>query len=184
MQKTKKIRRWNASFTVEAVFVFPLVLFVLFALIYMSFYLHDMCVMRTIADTVVSEICHVKEQDGILDFEATIVGVILSDEEKEEIRTAVESDLRGKLFLCNYDGCDLEVFLSRVSLTVNCSAVIPFSFVTVFLPNPEISVSSYGTIHDPAITVRYGKLIYDTFEQTTIFEQLTTLLEKARDYIS
>ena len=42
----------KASFTIEAVFIMPIVLFTVVSIIYISFYLHDYCRMQGITDMV------------------------------------------------------------------------------------------------------------------------------------
>lgn len=192
-----KIRRKNevtASFTVEAAMVMPIVLFVVIALIYMSFYLHDFCVIRTVSDQMVSELCHVKEggagrnvavtgAESFLSQNFSILGLQLSEEKKNMIYNTMESSLKGKLFLLSYKSCEVSIAFQKVTLQVYAKGGISSRLVQRLLPPLNIHITSYGTVHQPAVSVRAEKLIFDEFEKTKVFDRIQSLLNKVREYI-
>ena len=194
----KKIRRRNevtASFTVEAAMVMPIVLFVVIALIYMSFYLHDFCVIRSISDQMVSELCHVKEggtgmnaaaseSESFLSQNFSVLGLQLSEEKKNMIYNTMQGSLEGKLFLLSYKSCEVSMAFQKVTLQVYAKGGVSSRYVQRILPPLNIHITSYGTVHQPAVSVRAEKLIFDEFEKSKVFDGIQSLLSKVREYIS
>ena len=59
-------KRVNASFTIEAVFIMPIVIFVIVSIIYISFYLHDYNRMYCVTDRVLHKaVLSVKHESDI-----------------------------------------------------------------------------------------------------------------------
>ena len=72
-------RRYNGSFTVEAAFVLPLILFIIFAFLYLGFDLHDRVCIRTIIDKYA-----IRGQDDLRLFEAKEIEMRVEQQIKEE----------------------------------------------------------------------------------------------------
>ena len=194
MSKIREKKELTASFTVEAAMVMPIVLFVVIALLYMSFYLHDLCVIRSISDQMVSELCHIKESgvgrsvkesgtESWVSENLSMLGVHLSDEDKSLIYSIMEDSLKGKLFLFSYEGCGVNVSFQRVTLQVETKISLLSGTVQGFLPSSEIRTVSYGTVHQPSVSVRAEKLVFSEFERTKVFDNIQSLLSKVREYI-
>lgn len=184
-------RRFEGSFTLEAVFIVPIVLFILFAVIDMSFYLHDQCVLHSVSDQLVFELCHVREKEtGRKEViyedaqeQSSVLGLSLSREEKQRVNEVLRESLKQRLFISQYSGCEITILFHRLTLISIANARIPMPFLKMLLPGQEIKVCSSGSIHDPAMTVRYEKMIYEEFERTKISTKLQELIEKVEDYI-
>lgn len=194
MSKIRKKRELTASFTVEAAMVMPIVLFVVIALLYMSFYMHDLCVIRSISDQMVSELCHIKEsgvgrsvkesesESWILE-NLSILGLHLSEKEVTLIQGIMEDSLRGRLFLVSYESCEVRVSFQRVTVQVDAKTRFSHGFVQGLLPSSDIRIISCGTVHQPSVSVRAEKLVFDEFEKTKLFDSIQSLLSKVREYI-
>lgn len=101
---------WPAYFTVEAVLVFPMVLYVCVFIIYSGFYIYDRCVMR---------------QDA---YRAALRGSSLYRQDKQEVYNAAEDTLR-MLMQEKYIAveCNFTVKVQQeVSITVAGSTAMPF----------------------------------------------------------
>ncbi len=72
-------QRCHGSFTVEAAFVLPLILFIIFAFLYLGFDLHDSVCIRTIIDKYA-----MRGQDDLRLFEAKEIETRLEQEIMEE----------------------------------------------------------------------------------------------------
>lgn len=155
--------------------VMPIVLFVVIALIYMSFYLHDFCVIRTVSDQMVFELCHVKEGGEALQ---------LSKEKKNMIYNTMEDSLNGKLFLLSYKSCEVSIDFQKITLEVCGKGDVSIRLVQRLLPPLNVHVTSYGMVHQPAVSVRAEKLIFDEFEKTKVFDGIESLFNRVREYIS
>ena len=185
---------YKGSFTVEAVLIMPIVLAVVFALIIMSFYMHDMCVIRSIADRNISEICKVKESGAPLSFSEyakenwlqnnlAMIGIYFTDTQKDKITEAVENEIKDRLFLFEITTCSISEQFQKVTLTVNAKARMPIPFIESLMPKRERSFNSYATIYNPTVSVRYGKIIYSELSKTRLYEKVLALIEKARGYL-
>ena len=65
----------NGSYTVEAAFIMPLILFVIIALCYLSFYMHDKIIIQSLADDAGYKVSGYKKHES--DFEEVFFTLLL-----------------------------------------------------------------------------------------------------------
>lgn len=109
-KEIKRCRGWEAYFTVEAVLVFPMALYICVFIIYSGFYTYDRCVI---------------EQDA---YRAALQGSSIYRQDNREVYNAAEDTLR-TLMTDKYIAADC-TFMIRVqqdvSITIEGSTIMPF----------------------------------------------------------
>lgn len=150
----------------------------------MNFYLHDLCTVRAVSDELISEICHVDIKGGEVSVKQTVLGITIGFPRDETIRDVLAKHLKGKLFLCDFRNCDITLQSGKVTLVCYGGVRLPFSYLKEVFPRKELKVSTYATLHDPVITLRYQKLLMEEFERTKLYDNLQELLGKIGEYIS
>lgn len=182
-------RSLKGSFTVEAAFVMPIVIFFLLLLIYVGFFFHDRCTIQAVVDGVVADLCRVRESGTQMEellskedwygkgwFGSLLYS--LDSEAKQKISENLYEQCEGKLFFLKIQESEINVAIHTVNVTVTATPVYPLSFIQSVLQVKEVHILSEGKIHDPAKTVRYGKIIFDEFERTKLFSSIEGILSK------
>lgn len=136
-------KRFCGSYTVEAVFVMPIILFLLFGIIYVAFYLHD----EVILQTVVSKYLQRIQDDMIASKHA--------DEETLEKETMQLFLQEGKEWLCitSVSSTDMEYGVLKVDLSFLQKQKIHLPLPGI-LSSEEKKRSFHSLIYDPAENLR------------------------------
>lgn len=150
----------------------------------MNFYLHDLCTVRAVSDELISEICHVDIKEGEVTMQQTVLGITMGFPNDETMSKVLDKHLTGKLFLCDFQNCEITLQLGKVTLTCYGKVRLPFSYLGEVFPSKKLKVTTYATLHDPVITLRYQKLLMEEFERTKLYDKLQELLAKIGEYIS
>lgn len=180
------------SFTVEAAIVMPITLYIIFAIIEFSFYLHDICVTQAVTNQAVVELSHIKESGGVLNLDAvsvgsyldqnlSMLGLFISKEEESYIKEQIQSALEDKLYLCLDHACELENQYQKVSVKVKLD--FGDSILGVLIPRKRKCIVASSRVYDPCACTRAGRLIYEEFRKTKIFEKVNLIIQKVREYI-
>jgi len=160
--------------TVEAALIMPLIVFILFALIYLSFYLHDRCKVQGVIDQTLHKAGLTVKHEA--DFSTGEVfyeeinnrGVFYlpfadTGTEEDNIRNYLQTKLKSGLFLARI--IDLQVDVGKYNITISVEAEIPISLLGVtdiWKPNNRMIVEGKSQIHNPAETIRFCEVILDT----------------------
>jgi len=172
MDKKKLIA---GSFTVEATFIMPIILMTIFSLIYLSFYLHDVCRLQAIVDKTLNKagliIKHEASiEDGETDYENIngrgvfylVVGN--TEDEEESIQAYLQQELGSGLFLAKV--MDINVNAEKFKVSISVKADMQISLVGVRkLLRPfagEVVVEGKSIVHNPAEFIRMAEVIMDT----------------------
>ena len=180
---------FKGSITVEAAFVMPIVIFTIFALIYLAFYLHDMCRIQGIVDMTLHKVgITVKHEANIVTgdisyediSERGVFYLILGNTEEEEnqIQQYLQQGLSKGLFLTKISS--VYVDLGKFKLTAKVEAETKVSLPGVkYLFDPLFSRKITGEypVHNPVESIRRAEVILDTGSKIKGMEELKEKLE-------
>jgi hypothetical protein len=189
----KKRERWNrigGSITVEASFVLPLVILITFALIYFSFFLHDMCRIRGVVDETLHKAGLACKHESSLEtgevrYEAVnhrgVFYIITGDTEQEEkaMNYHILSQLSGGLLLSRILAVDSEVGKLSLSASVRVRTKVKLPvFGKLFDKYSITKITGSYPIHNPAETLRACETVLHTGSEIKGAEQLKSRLQK------
>lgn len=182
----------QASITVEAAFVMPIVIFTIVALIYLAFYLHDYCrIQGTLDNTLLKASFHMKHEADFTTGEVTyeeindrgVFYLILGSttEDKSRLTTYLQDKLKNSLFLLKITSIDADVgkLSSTVSIEASSHIVLPY-FQKLFGRYSHVRIVNSASMHNPAETVRCAEVVLDTGSNIKGIEQL---MEKMEDFL-
>jgi len=181
--------RERGNITVEAALVMPVVVFVLFALMYLSFYLHDRCIVQSAVDQTLHRAALTLKHEA--DFstgeiyykEINSRGVFYlpfgsTKAEEDNIRKFLQKELEDGLFLAKISGVHVDVGKFNITISVEADISITMPGVTnIWEPNNYMTVKGKSQIHNPAETIRLSEVILDTGTKIKGVEALKEKLE-------
>lgn len=164
----------EGSITVEASFIIPLVVFLMFSLIYLSFYLHDLCKIQGIINQVSHRAAFmVKHESDIASGEIAYEeiskrGVFYfllgnTEKDKEQIREYLRSKLSKGLFIVKIKHMEIQLTKSKLAVDIDVSPSVSLKgFPDFFTFLKDRTLKQEYRIHDPAETLRRTEVILDT----------------------
>lgn len=180
----------RGSITVEASFILPLVILVTFALIYLSFCLHDLCRIRGVVDQTIHKAgltCkhEVSLETGDIRYESVnnrgIFYMVAGDTEQEEkaMNYHILSKLSRGLLLSRIIAVESEVgkFSLSVSVRAKTSVNLPV-FGKLFDNYSETRITGSYAVHNPAETLRACETILHTGSKIKGSDELMNRLQK------
>ena len=180
----------SGSIAVEAAFVMPIVIFTVFALIYLAFYLHDRCRIQGIMDLTLHKAGISVKHDcdittGEVDYNNLggrgIFYLLLgstSDDEKQ-IKDLLKKDLSVGLFLTKVKTLEVNVDKSYIKVSIEADSKITLPGISyLFKTLSHFKVSGEYPIHNPAETIRRAEVILDTGSGIKGVDELKDKLEK------
>ncbi len=181
-------KKMEASMTVEAAFVMPIVLFSVIALILMSFYLHDICTIQNVVDDTLHrtslQLKHETDnQTGKVKYgQINDRGVFFAisggfDQEQEKIQTYLNQKLSSGLFLSIITGVHTSVSKSGIQIQVDTDLKIYLPVFSNLLLKRRQFKEEAG-LHDPAQTIRMTAVILETGQQIKGMDQLKEIISK------
>jgi hypothetical protein len=185
----QRMKTYHASITVEAAFVMPIVILTVFTLLYLTFYLHDMCKVQGIVDeTLHLAGLSMKYEDDPATVEIDYKDIIrrgvfdelLGDrsEAERKIEAYLQHRLAKGLFLSHITGIQAEVGRVKLEVSVESEGLISIPWVELFFKNYSHTVTSGEyPIHDPARTIRVCEVILDTASQVKGVDELKKKME-------
>lgn len=186
-----KLRK-EGSLTVEAALLMPFILFVVFSLVYLAFYLHDISKIQGIVDD------SLKKASFTLKHEADFVtgetsydnidkrGVFYlimgsTESEKETIQNYLQKKLSKGLFLAKITEIQTKVSKWKITITVDMEICISMKgIMDFFRPISKKRITGTSTVHNPAETIRITEVILDTGQKIKGVEALKEKIEKIR----
>lgn len=188
--KGYKLKRAKASFTIEAALIMPIVLFVIVALIYTSFYLYDWCRLRAIADIALHKaVVTIKHEadfnTGRVDYEHIndrgvffrIAGSSRPDEDKT--RNYLTKELQRGFFCTEIR--DVQVTIEKRNITVHISGEfnVPMKGIMEYVgSHKRMEVTVDSPTHDPAELLRMMDVIMETGEKIKGLNQLMNWIDQ------
>lgn len=132
----------SGSITVEAAFIIPIVLTVLFILCYMTFYLHD-CVRIQ---------CIMNQETG----RQSAMGSILSQEKEEKeklLRDYLQKEFQKKLFMIHPKKIEIQITNTSINAQVIGKSRVSLGLVNIFFTK-YIQITSKSNQYQPADIIR------------------------------
>lgn len=166
-------KKVHGSFTIEAVFVMPIVLFTVVSVIYLSFFLYDYCRIQGIADTILHKgALNLKHE---ADFETGNVfyeeignqGVFyqlsgISDSKIDMIENLLSAKLSKGLLVTKITNIEVSADILKVVIKIEGKLNIPIKGVAqMFSVDRIFMVEVKGKLHNPANTVRISEVILE-----------------------
>ncbi len=179
----------KASITVEAAFVMPIIIFTVFALLYLSFYLHDYCRIQGVVDMTLHKAGLIMKHESELasaeiDYEHIMnQGIFdLWQEDSKKMEQELQRYLRMKLskgfFLIKTTDIEATVDSSKLTISVQTNTQISIPWVRELMAPHSLSViSEEYPLHDPAETIRVCEVILDTASQLKGIDELKNKIE-------
>lgn len=186
-QSTKTCK---ASITVEAAFVMPIVLLAIFTILYLTFYLHDMCRVQGIVDETLHRAGLSMKNDTDLttvgvDYESIkdrgVYGLLPGDkiEVEQKLNSYLQLRLAKGLFLFSITDAHAKVEITKLTISVQTESRIKIPWTAQFFRKYSTRViSGEYPIHDPAQTIRICEVILDTAAKVKGVDELKDKIEK------
>lgn len=168
-----KARLTGGSITVEAAFVMPIIILTIFALIYLTFYLHDICRIQGVVDLTVHKAGLALKHDadvetGEISYEEInergVFYQLFGDSGAEdEIRGILLKELSKGLFLVKAESIEVKDDKQKVRISVITDTELTLLGLThIFQAFPKKTITGEYPVHNPAETVRCTEIILET----------------------
>lgn len=179
----------KGSITVEAAFIMPIVIFTIFALLYLSFYLHDLCRIQGTLDKTLHKaalsIKHVTDftMDEILYEEISDRGVFYilfgsTKEDENQIQNYLGQELAKGLFISKINRVVVDVSKTRIKLSIEAETKVSLPEIKyIFDSLSNRIIKGEYPVHDPAESIRRAEVVLDTGSKIKGVEELKEKLE-------
>ena len=180
----------SGNLTVEAAYILPIVIFTIFALIYLAFYLHDMCriqgmVDKTLhiagftvkheADITTGEVSY----DRINDRGVFYLVVGSTEKEEKQILKYLQQELADKLFLSKIKSVKVEVGKIKITVAVEAQTKVSLPGIKyLFDQFSYTKIEGEYPVHNPAETIRRAEVALDTGLKIKGVDELKEKLEQ------
>lgn len=168
----------KGSYTVEAAFIFPIILFIILMLLYFSFYLHDISKIKGVVDQgTIKGILLIKDEVGIqngrIDYNKKLnYGGWSSLEDlrvkQNKIKEYVRKQLNTGLIISDISKLDINMNSSTIEIKVRAKMNISLKPVQqIFLKNKvRIEIKMKVPVHNPADFIRKYNTIKEKINDT------------------
>lgn len=151
-------RKVNGSYTVEAAFILPVIVFVVIACLYMGFILHDNVRIQTVlkrsAEMAQDMLAHSRESEtGDIEYES-LNEKIRKNQVEKEVGEYIKKELEKGVFLAEIQEQDVEISLLRVSVSVTWKSGITHMGAAKYLYDGERYTQEKQKLYEPAETLR------------------------------
>lgn len=181
-------KKYGASITVEAAFVVPVIIYTIFALMYFSFYLHDIITVESkVNKWVYRTACNIKHpvdliNDDIIYESINDPGVFYYlkgdlDIEAEDLRMLLQEELSKDLFILTVKEINTEInpFVVRVKVLTQLN--ISLNPVKSILGKEMVKTfETSQDVHNPSEFIRICNAITETIDTKNSLDQLNEKL--------
>lgn len=173
----------KASFSIEAVFIIPIVFFTIVSIIYLSFYLHDYSKIQGIADGVLHKAVMNNKQGadistGRVNYEEINRGLVSqifggTESKEHEIENYLASILSKSLIVTRITNIDVTKNILDLSIRVEGEFQFPLKGLQWLssLDNTLV-VEAKSAYHNPANFIRISEVILDTGSKFKGFDKI------------
>ncbi len=183
----------KGSITVEAVFIVPTILVVIFSLMYMSLILHDKVVLQTVADEALvrsNQLCH--QPSDVLSSEIHYSRLLdtnllgeKADKHKEELIYYIDQEVKGKLLICDISNITIDLQEDFCQIDIEAVSRISLPMILKYSKNNnQVSVSQQRDFHHPENFARKAEVVLDTVTQIKGMDRIKEFLSKVGDFLN
>lgn len=183
-------RKFRGSFTVEAALLLPMIIFIIYSMVFLAFYLHDRNRLEGIVDMVLHKgaLTLKHEADlpsGSVDYENIgdrgvfylLIGET-KEQEKEILEYLWEFSEKG-LFFMEVTDIQVEVSKLKVKITLTGEFELPVKGILEFFhPDRTVTLEAERSIHNPAEFMRMADVVLDTGSRIKGFQELKEKADK------
>lgn len=191
----KKWKEERGSITVEAVFLFPMVFFILFAVIHFAYYQADKTTVQTVADRLAKEQAvalkervELGEQKMVEDLsQHKLFCYVQGTGGKEDtLRQKIKEELQGRLMNGEVEQIKASVGYTEITVEVTVSSHILISQVKEYFTRTPLSYTERVSIpvHNPAEFVRAYSALELALDDVSAFEKLKEQIRKIKNVLS
>jgi hypothetical protein len=195
MNETIKVHKkeYKGSITVEAAFVMPIVIFTIFALVYLAFYLHDMCKIQGILDKTLHKAgISIKHEtdfitgeilyEDISDRGVFYIAFGSTQEDEFQIKNNLQQQLSKGLFISKISKVNVDVGKSKIKLLIEVETNVSLPGIKYLFDSVSNTIiSGEYPVHDPAESIRRSEVALDTGSKIKGVEELKEKLEEIFD---
>lgn len=172
------------SFTVEAALIFPIIFFAILTMLYLAFYLHDMCRIHDVMDQTLHRagMSLKHETDfatGAIHYdEINHRGVLYlpfgsTEEEEIQIEQYLNKELKKGLFLTKIININVAVGKWTIGMTVESESKVSLPAAKKYLePYLHKVIQKKYPIHNPTEVIRISEVVLDTGSKVKGAEKL------------
>ena len=180
----------KGSYTIEAALIFPFILYIIFALIYLGFYLHDYGKVKTIIyESQIRGKGLVRNEANIVSgsipyqecINRTIFYPVHNDFELKEkqISNYIDSKSRNILLISEIKDINVDVELFNIKTKVLLKMNFPIKTIErLFLGDEEITIECKEKIHNPTDFIRGYEVASNIGKKIDIVNQLVSQIKK------
>lgn len=187
-----RLQRLQASVTVEATFILPVLLIIIFTLMYMTLILHDKVVLQGVAEEALvrcNQLCH--QPSDVLSSEIhynQLLDVSLmgesNEKHKEELMYFINKELGGRLLVCTLTDIQINLTEGVCQITITAKSKISLPMVWKYIPhNKQFAVKQKRALHHPESFARKAEALIDTASKLKGMDQVTELLNKVGKFL-
>ncbi|MDF2586334.1 MAG: hypothetical protein K0S41_175 [Anaerocolumna sp.] len=186
----------KGSYTVEAAFVLPCIIFTIIALMYCSFYMHDKNKLQSVLDETLTKSKTLIQnetnmENGEMDYETYLSSGILYSlnpnyKNKENlIADYMNKRLKSGLFVSSVKDIFVKVRLNKLEINVTASVNIPFLEVKRYFTKSGFTVNLYNStiIQNQADFIRIFDVFTGVTEKVDIVDQTLKKLQQILDSV-
>lgn len=184
----------SGSYTIEAAFIIPFILFVITALVYLGFYLHD----QDKLESVINEALlsgktllrnEAQMETGLINYEAyNNRGILYSlqdnlQEKQEQVYNYLKSELRKGFMIAEISSIDVAVSHTKIDIQVEANMKLPFVGLLPFFSENGMTVIGKNsvTIEDNPEFIRIFSIYSSVAEKVPV---INNNLEKLQEILS
>ena len=184
-------KKLEGSYTLEAAILFPMILFIITALLYTCFLLHDKAAIEgAVHHTVLEgEKTAKKSMDPVseeIDYESYIKEGILrllydNREEEASLKTLLQNTITGKIWIAHISNVTVEIKQKEANVRVNYGFDMPIRGIWEFFKSggTEFSYNEIKSFDNNEEFIRVFQIAMDTGEELPGADSILNILQKS-----
>lgn len=184
-------KKLEGSYTLEAAILFPMILFIITALLYTCFLLHDKAAIEGAVHHIVleGEKTAKKSMDPVsetIDYESYIkegiLGLLYDNREEEaSLKTLLQNTIMGKVWIAHISNVTVEIKQNEANVCVNYGFDMPIRGIWEFFNSggTEFSYKEIKSFDNNEEFIRVFQIAMDTGEELPGADSILNMLQKS-----